>query len=459
MNQLENAPGSFELELLTALDASDYNRLSEIEELLCGAWADKKSIFVIGCGGCTDAADLMAGELTNSCAVLGRTGFKTVALGCLRCVQAGSSDDSLTEVDALVRLKILAKHGDILIAFCAEDGTEALRRALETAREAGIVPICFTGSDGGEVTVPGDVVLSVPSGSAGLTGDILVFYIRMLSRTLQARLAGMFGIEIIRRPVRRLPKVALFDFDGTISLIREGWQDIMTPYFTDVLMEAPDHENRAECERVVLDFVTNLTGKQTIFQCMQLDEEVIKRGGKHVEPLEYKKEYLRRLLERIKSRHEALRSGSDPVLYLVTGVTDMLETLRQNGLMLYLASGTDESDVLEEARLLRIDGYFDGGVYGARDDMIDCSKELVIRKIILENGLKGEDIVSFGDGYVEIELVKNIGGYSFGVATDECRNFGINAWKRERLSAAGADCIIPNFERADEIIALLKEEF
>ena len=26
-------------------------------------------------------------------------------------------------------------------------------------------------------------------------------------------------------------KYALFDFDGTVSLVREGWQDIMIPYF------------------------------------------------------------------------------------------------------------------------------------------------------------------------------------------------------------------------------------
>ena len=29
---------------------------------------------------------------------------------------------------------------------------------------------------------------------------------------------------------------ALFDFDGTISLIRQGWQQVMTPYFTQVLL-------------------------------------------------------------------------------------------------------------------------------------------------------------------------------------------------------------------------------
>ena len=30
-------------------------------------------------------------------------------------------------------------------------------------------------------------------------------------------------------------RYAVLDFDGTLSLIRQGWQEIMTPYFTDEL--------------------------------------------------------------------------------------------------------------------------------------------------------------------------------------------------------------------------------
>jgi hypothetical protein len=73
-------------------------------------------------------------------------------------------------------------------------------------------------------------------------------------------------------------KYALFDFDGTVSLVREGWQDIMIPYFEEVIKETGTTESDEEIKRVVTDFVDTLTGKQTIFQCIQLDEEVIKLG-------------------------------------------------------------------------------------------------------------------------------------------------------------------------------------
>ena len=44
--------------------------------------------------------------------------------------------------------------------------------------------------------------------------------------------------ELIAPPQGRA-QFALFDFDGTISLIRAGWQQVMTPYFTEILMQCP----------------------------------------------------------------------------------------------------------------------------------------------------------------------------------------------------------------------------
>jgi hypothetical protein len=58
---------------------------------------------------------------------------------------------------------------------------------------------------------------------------------------------------------------------------------------------------------------------------------------------------------------------------------------------------------------------------------------------------RGEELVGFGDGYVEIKNVKDAGGVAVGVATDEPECRVVNQWKRERLVKVGADFIIPNF--------------
>ena len=250
-------------------------------------------------------------------------------------------------------------------------------------------------------------------------------------------------------------RYALFDFDGTLSLIREGWQEIMIPYFIEVLLQTPKAENRKNIEEIVTTFVDHLTGKQTIFQCIQLDEEAVQRGGTKNDPGIYKAEYLRRLGIRIKNRLEELRGGGDPQKYLVPGSVRLLELLQKAGFNLYLASGTDEPDVLAEAKLLGLDQYFGNHIYGARDNETACSKETVIKQIVAENNLTGTELVSFGDGFVEIELVAGIGGYAVGVATDEVRKQGVNQHKRKRLLEAGAAMIIPDFCDAEKLVSFL----
>ena len=145
-----------------------------------------------------------------------------------------------------------------------------------------------------------------------------------------------FTIEIIASPQpTRTFRAALFDFDGTLSLVREGWQNVMTPYFCEVLAEVADpaRESAEDIERVVRDFVDKITGKQTIYQCIQLAEEVKARGGTPLDPLLYKKEYLRRLQERIQNRIEKLESGAaKPDDFVVPGGRRFLQILRDAGI-------------------------------------------------------------------------------------------------------------------------------
>jgi len=265
-------------------------------------------------------------------------------------------------------------------------------------------------------------------------------------------------MEIITPPAPDAAfRYALFDFDGTLSLIREGWQEIMIPYFIDVLRQTPKAEEAKTIEEIVTTFVGRLTGKQTIFQCIKLDEEVVQRGGTPTDPGVYKVEYLRRLGDRIENRLEDLRNGGDPQKYLVPGSIRLLELLQKTGWNLYLASGTDEPDVLTEAKLLGLDRYFGKHIYGARDNETACSKETVIKQIVKENNLTGAELVSFGDGFVEIELVADIGGYAVGVATDEVRRQGVNQQKRMRLLEAGASMIIPDFSDAERLTDFLSQ--
>ncbi len=272
--------------------------------------------------------------------------------------------------------------------------------------------------------------------------------------------ASRWSLEIINKlPKGRKFKVALFDFDGTLSLIRAGWQEIMIPYFIEEFISSlPQHEETdEEIENLVTSFVDNLTGKQTIFQCLQLKHEIELRGGIAKEAMDYKNEYLNRLFRKIESKRKGLSDGTiNPLQLLVKGSEGFLKALKNNGIEIFCASGTDQPQVIEEATLLGLDGYFGNNIFGALDEHANqCSKELVINRLLKENNIKGEELLSFGDGFVEIELVKNVGGYAVAVATDEEKQCGVNEYKRERLLKAGADAVIPDFEDYETLVQYL----
>ena len=251
-------------------------------------------------------------------------------------------------------------------------------------------------------------------------------------------------------------RVCLFDFDGTISLIRSGWMDVMAPMMVEILLDLHSGESEAELRAVVEEFIWRLTGKQTIYQMMAFAGEVAKRGGTPRDPLEYKKMYLDRLHARIAGRLEALRGRTvPPDQYVVPGARALVETLQARGLRLYLASGTDQPLMREEADLLDMSRYFEGRVYGALDDYRSFSKKILIERLIAESEFRGPEFLGFGDGYVEIENIKEVGGVAVGVATaePECRT--VDEWKRQRLAGVGADFIIPNYLCREELIAAL----
>jgi phosphoglycolate phosphatase len=264
-------------------------------------------------------------------------------------------------------------------------------------------------------------------------------------------------IEIVNHHLERGHiRFALFDFDGTISLIREGWQGVMIPMMVEILLETPQHESEAELTRVVTEFVTRLTGKQTIYQMIQLAAEIEQRGGTPRQPLDYKHDYLERLWTRIEDRVAYLKAGRrSPEELTVPGALDLLAALRARDVVCYLASGTDRPYVLDEAGALGLPRFFDDRIYGALEDYTNFSKRMVIERILRENHLAGPELVAFGDGFVEIEDAKAVGGIAVGVASNEATRQGIDAWKRDRLIQAGADLIIPDFREYAALVEYL----
>ncbi len=293
-----------------------------------------------------------------------------------------------------------------------------------------------------------------------MTDNIEQDYQPLIDSEVETSFLSGTSIEIVRGlQSKSVPKHVLFDFDGTLSLVREGWPDIMVPMMVEVLAETGTSETQEELSALSLAFVMELNGKQTIYQMFRLVEEIEKRGGRARPALEYKEMYHERLMKRIESRRDDLRSGAvPPTDMLVPGSIQLLEALQTRGANLYLASGTDENYVKEEVELLQLSPYFGDNVHGAVADYKSFSKAQVIERILQSNQVEGAELLGFGDGYVEIQNIKAVGGTAVAVASDESRRSGKpDEWKRNRLIGVGADVVVPDYAECDRLIEYLFE--
>lgn len=262
-------------------------------------------------------------------------------------------------------------------------------------------------------------------------------------------------------------KHVVFDHDGTISTLREGWEAIMEPVMINAIFgktyETADSKSLDEVRTQVLEFIDRSTGIQTIVQMETLVAMVTEFGyvpkKAILDKFGYKEVYNNCLMEMVNMRMAKLRDGQLAISdFIMKGAIDFLEALKSKGVKLYLASGTDKDDVINEAQTMGYFELFDGGVYGSVGDISKYSKKMVIEKIIKDNRLKGNELMVIGDGPVEVREARKAGGIAFGIASDEVRRYGLNKEKRCRLIKAGAQIIIPDFSQSAALMDLIFKE-
>jgi len=247
----------------------------------------------------------------------------------------------------------------------------------------------------------------------------------------------------------------LFDFDGTISTLRSGWETVMAPMMEEYLSACPLAPEKDALSAEIDRFIDESTGIQTIFQMKWLRERVEALGGTPLDPWAYKAEYNKRLLRGIEiKKQKLLKKEACTEDFLMKGAREFLVSLREKGVRIYVASGTDHPDVCTEAKALGVYDLFDE-IAGAPLNREDCSKEAVLKRLIEDNKLSGSEVCVIGDGKVEIMLGKQAGAMTVGIASNENARCGIDEVKRERLIKANADIIIGDFTIKDRLFEIM----
>jgi len=259
-------------------------------------------------------------------------------------------------------------------------------------------------------------------------------------------------------------RYAVFDHDGTISSFRQGWEEIMEPVMMkSILGNQYESVDAVTFQKVILrvkEFIQKTTGIQTIYQMEGLVNLVREFGfvpeNEILNKFQYKELYNEGLMQMVNKRMKRLGAGElTQEDFTIKGAVSFLYELKERGVKLYLASGTDVDDVKNEAAILGYADLFDGGIYGALKEYTQFSKKMIIEKIIQDNHLQGNELAVFGDGPDEIREGRRAGGISIGITSNEIQRFGHNPAKRPRLVKAGAQLLIPDFSQYKKLVALL----
>ena len=237
---------------------------------------------------------------------------------------------------------------------------------------------------------------------------------------------------------------AVFDFDGTLSTLRCGWETVMEPLMLECIFgDRYTEENIRE----VREYIKNSTGIQTILQMKWLAERVRQQGKTPLDPWDYKAEYNRRLMINVEKNKEDAQNGNAEK-YIMRGAPQFLAALKERGVRLYAASGTDEVDVKKEAEILGLAHYFEE-IAGALPHSEDCSKEATLKRLLSQNS---GGLLVVGDGPVEIRLGKEVGACTLGICGNERTLGGTDEVKVQRLTAAGAHALVDCFEETEKIL-------
>jgi len=262
-------------------------------------------------------------------------------------------------------------------------------------------------------------------------------------------------MEILHSLEKSRPKLkaALFDFDGTISTLRHGWEGIMEPLMVEMIAGYTIVDEELVCK--VREYIDQSTGIQTYYQMKWL-ADAVKRYGRNPsasdDPWWYKAEYNRRLMQSVEKQKNSIYSGQKSNTdFLMKGSEEFLKALTDRNIEIYVASGTDDPDVKKEVDVLGLNKYFTE-VVGAPLGKADCSKEAVLRRLVEDKKLMGPEVIVVGDGKVEITLGREVGAITLGIASDEEKLCGINPIKRERLVRAGANAVVGDFQNRNEIL-------
>ncbi|MEO8787633.1 MAG: D-sedoheptulose 7-phosphate isomerase [Chitinophagaceae bacterium] len=143
-------------------DSSLINRIEAAVDTICRAFQQKKKVLFCGNGGSAADAQHLAAEFSGRF-YTDRHPLPSEALHCNSSYMTAVANDYGFDVVYSRMVQAMGTAGDVLVSLSTSGNSQNILKAMEMARELGMINIGLTGSTGGKMKDLSDILLNIPS--------------------------------------------------------------------------------------------------------------------------------------------------------------------------------------------------------------------------------------------------------------------------------------------------------
>jgi D-sedoheptulose 7-phosphate isomerase len=166
---------------------TDGSSFTKLVGKICLRIRQEKKILVFGNGGSAAQAQHFAAELVNKFLVV-RAPIPAISLTTDTSALTSIANDTTFDDVFCRQLEALSHEGDVALGLSTSGNSPNVVKAIECAKERGLMTVAFTGEGGGRVGSLVDYCCAVPSSNTPVIQEVHLLLLHLLAEGIEKRL-------------------------------------------------------------------------------------------------------------------------------------------------------------------------------------------------------------------------------------------------------------------------------
>ena len=185
-----SAFAGYSARLQEVLRAGDWAPVERLANELLDCWKSGRQVFICGNGGSAGNAIHLANDFLYGISKVAGSGLRVIALPANAAVLTCLANDEGYDTIFSTQLAVLARTGDVLLAFSGSGNSPNIVSALVKAKEMGVRSYAVLGYTGGKAKQIADVPIHFAVDDMQISEDMQLVVGHMLMQWLYANRPG-----------------------------------------------------------------------------------------------------------------------------------------------------------------------------------------------------------------------------------------------------------------------------